>query len=171
MKDKLQFAKLPIILFVLFFIGRLVMGALMGVSQQSYDLANRLFSMVILEVHVGLLWGAAGRRIRNYSVGGSVQTVLLAVVVSQVLIFLGTAGSYLAGAQTFFNYPQALNQTVPVGFGTALGLRTGSFLANCVLGAIFGAIGWALGGLVPELRGSANVPEFSRDRREEPVQK
>jgi len=96
-----------------------------------------------------LLWGAVGKRYRNYGVGGSIAAVVLAVVVSQILIFAGTAFSYLAGIQTLFNYPEALNQSAAVPFGMAMALRTGSFIANCVIGAIAGAIGWALGGLVP----------------------
>ncbi|HLH31811.1 MAG TPA: hypothetical protein VKY31_11450, partial [Terriglobia bacterium] len=86
MKEKLQFVRLPIVLFVLFFLGRLALGAAMGVSKNSYDLSNRLFSMVILEVNVGLLWGAAGRRYRGYGIGGSIAAVVLAVVASQILI-------------------------------------------------------------------------------------
>src|SRR5215470_15108414 len=97
MGDKLKFVRLPILLFVIFFIGRLALGAAMGVNKASYDVSNRLFSMVILEVHVGLLWGAVGRRYRGYGVGGSVTAVVLAVAVSQILIFSGTAISYLAG--------------------------------------------------------------------------
>ena len=149
MREKLRFIRLPIVLFVIFFLGRLAVGAISGVNKQSYDLANRLFSMVILEVHVGLLWGAVGKRYRNYGVGGSITAVVLAVVVSQILIFAGTAFSYLAGIQTLFNYTEALNQSAAVPFGMAMALRTGSFIANCVIGAIAGAIGWALGGLVP----------------------
>jgi len=149
MKDKFEFARLPILLFILFFVGRLVMGAAMGVNKTSYDLANRIFSMVILQVHVGLLWGAVGRRFKGYSIGGSVTTVVLAVIVSQILIFLGTAVSYAIGADTFFTFPEALNQTAAVGFGAALAARSISFVANCVVGGITGAIGWALGGLIP----------------------
>ena len=149
MREKLQFIRLPIVLFVIFFLGRLAIGAISGVNKQSYDLANRLFSMVILEVHVGLLWGAVGKRYRNYGVGGSITAVVLAVVVSQILIFAGTAFSYVAGIHTLFNYPEALNQSAAVPFGMAMALRTGSFIANCVIGAIAGAIGWTLGGLVP----------------------
>src|SRR5580704_3852138 len=97
MKEKLNFVRLPILLFIIFFIGRLALGAGMGVSKASYDLSNRLFSMVILEVHVGLLWGAVGRRYQGYRIGGSMTAVILAVLVSQILIFAGTAVSYLAG--------------------------------------------------------------------------
>ncbi len=150
MNEKLRFVRLPILLFVLFFVGRLVMGATMGVTKESYDLANRLFSMVILQVHVSILWGAVGRRYRGYGLGGSVAAVVLAVLASQILIFAGTAASYLAGANTFFNYPEALNQQAAVGFSAAMGARTITLIGNCVIGAITGAIGWALGGLLPE---------------------
>jgi uncharacterized membrane protein YbhN (UPF0104 family) len=121
----------------------------MGVNKASYDLSNRLFSMVILQVHVGLLWGAVGRRYRGYGMGGSMMAVLLAVLVSQILIFAGTAVSYLAGLNTFFNFPEALNQQAAVGFGAAMAARTVTLIANSVFGAIAGAIGWALGGLLP----------------------
>src|SRR5262249_24585738 len=110
MKEKLQFVRLPILLFVIFFLGRLALGAAMGVSKPTYDLAKRLFSMVILEVHVGLLWGAVGRRYRGYGIGGSMTAVVLAVVVSQILIFARTAISYIAGINTLFNFGEALNQ-------------------------------------------------------------
>ena len=149
MKEKLDFVRLPILLFVMFFIARLAMGAGMGVSKRSYDLANQLFSMVILQVHVALLWGAVGRRYRGYGIGGSMKAAVLAILASQILIFAATAGSYLAGINTFFTFPEALNQQAAVGFGTAMVLRTITLIANCVIAAILGAIGWALGGLVP----------------------
>jgi len=150
MREKLQFVRLPILLFVIFFVGRLALGAAMGVSKESYDISNRLFSMVILEVHVGLLWGAVGRRYRKYGIGGSIGAVVLAVLVSQILIFAGTAFSYIAGVNTFFNYPEALNQQAAIGFGAAMGARTITLVVNCVIGAVCGAIGWALGGLLPK---------------------
>jgi|SRR5215471_2811244 len=150
MKEKLQFVRLPILLFVIFFVGRLALGAALGVSKTSYDLSNRLFSMVILQVHVGLLWGAVGRRYRGYGIGGSAAAIVLAVAVSQLLIFAGTAFSYLGGLNTFFNYGEALNQPgVVVPFGAAMVARTLTFIGNCLIGGIVGAIGWALGGLIP----------------------
>ncbi len=158
MKEKLNFARLPIVLFVVFFLARLAMGAGMGVTKESYDLSNRLFSMVILQIHVGLFWGAVGRRYQGYGVGGSMAAVVLAVLASQILIFLGTAVSYLAGANTFFNFPEALNQPAAVGLGAAMTARTVTLIANCVIGAIVGAIGWALGGLLP----AAAVAENSK---------
>jgi hypothetical protein len=150
MNEKLQFVRLPILLFVLFFVGRIALGAAMGVNKQSYDLANRLFSMVILEVHVGILWGAVGRRYRGYGIGGSITAVVLAVVASQILIFAGTAISYIAGVNTLFNYGEALNQPgVTVAFGAAMVSRTITFVANCIIGAIAASFGWVLGVLLP----------------------
>jgi len=154
MKDKLAFIRLPLFLVVLFFIGRLAMGA-MGVS---YDAANRVFSMVILQVHLAIIFGALGRSLRRYSIWGSITAVLLIVLVSQVLIWAATAFSYLAGVDTFFNNPTALNATEPLPFGAAMGARAGGLVANCIFGGILGAIGWLLGPLAP-----ASVAE-SRDR-------
>jgi hypothetical protein len=148
-KEKLLFVRLPILLFVIFFIGRLALGAAMGISKESYDISNRLFSMVILEVHVGLLWGAVGRRYRGYGIGDAITAVVLAVLASQILIFAGTAFSYIAGVDTFFNYPEALNQQAAIAFGAAMAARTITLVVNCIIGVVCGAIGWALGGLLP----------------------
>ena len=84
--------------------------------------------------------------------GGSITAVVLAVLVSQILIFAGTAFSYMAGVDTFFNFPEALNQGAAIGFGAAMGARTITFVVNCIIGAISAAIGWALGGLLPRSR-------------------
>lgn len=149
MRQKVQFVLLPILLVVIFFLGRLMMGAALGVNKSTYDLANRVFSMVILQVHVALLWAAVGRRYRGYSLRQSITAVVCVTVVSQVLIFAATALSYMAGVDTLFTFPEALNSVDPVAFNEALVRRTVTFIVNCVLVAIAGGIGWALGGLVP----------------------
>jgi hypothetical protein len=50
MKEKLQFVRRPILLLVIFFVGRLGLGAAMGVSKPTYDLANRLFFLGVTEI-------------------------------------------------------------------------------------------------------------------------
>jgi hypothetical protein len=85
-----------------------------------------------------------------------VTAVVLAVAVSQILIFAGTAVSYMAGLNTFFNFPEALNQQAAVGFGAAMAARSVTFIANCIGGVLTGSIGWALGGLLP--RAAAPAP-------------
>lgn len=147
MREKLNFIRLPLLLVAIFFVGRLALGA----AGASYDLGNRLFSMVILQVHLSLIWAAVGRRYRGYRIGGSMLAVVMIVFVSQVLILSATAASYLLGLETFFNNPVAIvGSSEPVTFPFAMAVRLGGVVANCIAGAILGAIGWAMGGLIPK---------------------
>jgi hypothetical protein len=87
---------LPLLLVALFFLGRLMHGA----AGASYEVGNRLFSMVILQSHLALLWAAAGRRYRRYRLGEVIHTPVAIVLVSQMLIWTATAVTYLAGINT-----------------------------------------------------------------------
>jgi hypothetical protein len=108
------------------------------------------FSMVILQTHLALLWAAVGRRYRGYSIGGAIQSVVMIVLVSQILIWGTTIFSYLTGIHTYFSDPVAITGTAqPVSFGLAMAARAGGLVANCIVAAILGAIGWAMGGLIP----------------------
>jgi hypothetical protein len=70
-------------------------------------------------------------------------------LVSQVVILLSTAVSYLLGIDSYFSNPMALNRQVdPVGMGAAMGFRAGGLVVNTILNGIAGALGWALGGLL-----------------------
>ena len=73
MGDKIRFVRLAIVLLLITFIGRLVMGA-MGAS---YEATNRIFSMVILQVHLALLFGAFAKAHRGYGIFGAVTVGLL----------------------------------------------------------------------------------------------
>ncbi len=145
MKEKLDFIRLPLLLVALFFVGKLAMGAL----DASYEVGNRVFSMVILQTHLALLWAAVGRRYRGYGLKDAVLSVVMIVAASQILILLATAGSYLTGIDTHFNYPEALGLPGPVEFGAAMVSRLGGLVVNCIFGAVLGLIGWSLGGLIP----------------------
>ena len=145
MSVKLRFIALPIVLLVIAFIGRLTMGA-MGAS---YDSANRIFSMVILQIHLALIWGALARRHQGWGIGGALMSGLLIGLVSQILILVGTAASYLFGVQTYFVDPTALNVAEPVGFAQAMGIRAFGLMVNCVLSMVAASIGFALSSLVP----------------------
>jgi hypothetical protein len=149
MGDKLKFVRLPMLLVVIMFLGRVLLGAAMGSNKSTYDLSNRLFSMVIFQIHAALLWAAVGRRYRGYTLAGSIFAVVLITIWSQALIFGATALSYMGHADTLFNFPEALNAVNPVPFSEALIRRTATFIGNCVFTAVAGAIGWSLGGLLP----------------------
>jgi hypothetical protein len=150
MGDKFKFVRLPILIVVILFFGRVLLGGAMGANKSSYDLANRFFSMVIFQIHAALLWGAVGRRYRGYTIGGAIFAVVLVTSFSQALIFGATALSYIGHVDTLFTFPEALNSATAVPFGEALIRRTATFIANCVLTALAGALGWALGGLLPD---------------------
>lgn len=145
MREKIAFIRLPILLLFLFFLGKLWLGAI----GKPYALGNRLFSILTLAIHLELVWGAFSRRYLNYGAGGGAIVGLLIGLAGQIFIWLGTAGSYLVGAQTHFNDPEALNATAAVPFATAMLGRTVGLVINTVSGAIVGLIGWALGGLIP----------------------
>src|SRR5262249_18155308 len=135
MGDKLKFVRLPMLIVMILFLGRVLLGAALGANKSTYDLSNRFFSMVIFQVHVGLLWAAVGRRYRGYSIGGSILAVLLVTIWSQALIFGATALSYMAHVDTLFTFPEALNSATAVPFAEALIRRTATFIGNCVITA------------------------------------
>lgn len=148
MSEKLAFVRLPIILIGVFFIGRIVMS----LAGASYESGNRVFSMVILETHLALIWGAVARRYEGYGVAGALQIGLLIGLVTQVLVFGGTVFSDLAGIETYFNNPLAVTGTSaePITFGYSVLLRLGGLVGNTVFSAILAGVGWAMGSFIPE---------------------
>jgi len=73
-------------------------------------------------------------------------------VASQTVIFLSTAVSYGLGMETFFNNPRALNVTAPIGVAEALGRRLVTFVVNCILNGIIGAIGFGIAAVAKPAR-------------------
>jgi hypothetical protein len=144
MKEKAQFITLPALLLLIFFLGKLILS----ITGASYQTGVQVFSMVTLQIHLALIWPAVGRRYKGHGIGGAIQVGLMIVLVSQILIIVGTIVSYPMGG-THFNFPTALNQDAPVGFMTAMGIRAGGLVANCVFGIVAAVIGWTMGTLIP----------------------
>ena len=69
---------------------------------------------------------------------------------AQVLILLATVVSSLAGAETYFNHPTALNVEEAVGVGQAFVIRIVGLIINGIINAILGLLGWLGGKLLPE---------------------
>lgn len=146
MSDRLVFIRLPLVLLGLYFIGKLVVGAAGG----SYELGNRLFAMVPLTVHLCLIWGAVGRAYRGIGAGGAAVNGILISLFAQVLIFGATMMSYLVGLDTHFSNPVAIvGQDIEVSLGQAFMGRLTGLIANSILGAVMGLIGFGLGSLLP----------------------
>jgi hypothetical protein len=149
MREKILFVRLPVLLLLFFFLGKLVMS-LVGAP---YEMGIRVFAMVPLQIHLALVWGAFGRRYLRTGIFGSIAIGVLIGIASQILIVFGTALSYPLGG-THFNEPAALGTSDPIGFMEAMVNRAGGAGANSIVSGIAAAIGWALAVLIPERNGS-----------------
>jgi hypothetical protein len=146
MADYFRFARLPILLLILFMIARLILGAT-GVP---YETGTWFFSMVVLSYMAAFFYGAFARRLRGYKWH---QAMLLGATIAfsaQILILLATLVSGLVGAETYFNHPTALNVEEAVGMGQALVTRLFGLVINCIVASICGLLGWVGGKLIPE---------------------
>jgi hypothetical protein len=146
MREYLRLARLFLVLLAVVTVGRWMMG----VKGVPYDRGHHVFSLVILTVFSSLFYGAFCRRWLGYRL---VQAAILGFIfglAAQIVIVLATAASYMAGIDTYFTHPRALNAEAALSFGAAMARRLGAAVGNPIFSAIVGSIGWALGGLLPE---------------------
>jgi hypothetical protein len=146
MSDYIRFARLPFLLLIIFVIARFILGAL-GVP---YEQGTWFFSMVVLTNFSAFFFGAFSRRLRGYKWSQAMLLGLTIALGAQILILLATIVSSLAGAETYFNHPTALNAPAALPFGQAMGIRLGGLVANAISAGIVACLGWALGGLLPK---------------------
>ena len=146
MSEYIRFARLPILLLIIFMVARLILGA----SGVPYEEGTWFFSMVLLSYMSAFFFGAFARRLRGYNWKQALMLGLTIALAAQVIIFAATLVSYLVGAETYFNHPTALNQTEAISLGQALPLRLITLVVNCVTGAIWGLLGWTAGKLLPK---------------------
>ena len=146
MSEYIRFARLAILLLVLFLIGRLVVGA-MGVP---YERGTGIFSLVTLSWILSFVFAAFSRPLRGYRWKQAVMLGITIVLTAQVLIFATTVLSYLVGAETYFNHPTALNAAEPVGLMAALPIRLFGLVVNTIVGTILASLGWWGGKLLPK---------------------
>jgi len=151
MAENLRLARPYLLLLAIFTVGRWLMGTF-GVP---YVRGHHVFSLVILTLNAAVFYGAFCRRWRHFRLWQAAGLALTIGLISQLVIFAATVLSYALGLQTYFNTPTALLgpdgaslTTVP--FGQAMLARLGGLIVNPILTGIAGAIGWALGGLLPE---------------------
>ena len=128
-------------------VGRWLLGTAFRVP---YEKGTSYLSIVTLTLFASILSTVFLRRWLGWRLPTAAGFAVYMAVVSQVVILLATATSYLLGIDSYFNNPMALNrQADPVAFGAAMGLRAGGLVVNSILNGIAGALGWALGGLLP----------------------
>jgi hypothetical protein len=148
-KEDLRLARPYFVLLVIFAVARFAQG-LLGVP---YAKGHQVFSIVILTVISCLYYGAFARRWRSYRLMHVIGLAVLLGATSQLVILGLTLVSYAFSLQTYFNHPTALNLPdlgQPIAFSQALVRRAGGLVGNSIFSGIAGAIGWTLGGLLPE---------------------
>ena len=160
MKHYLSLLRLYFVLLAIFTIGRWAMGF----GDVEYVKGHHVFSLVILTIFSSLYYGAFARRHLEYRV---TQAMALAAIISfsaQLVVLVSTLLS-LATGETYFTHPVAVNVITwdqylaalqqgatldPVSLGDALPPRLLGLIANTISGSIVGALGWAIGALLPK---------------------
>ncbi len=138
--------RFAIVFIVILVIGRVVLGAT-GVP---YATGTNIFSIVTFSFFASILFGGFSRAVWGFRLG---QAMMLGVAIGlsgQILIFLATLLSYVAGVETYFNNPAPLGGGESVPLSQAMLGRTLGLVANTIFCAIAALIGWALGKLIPE---------------------
>jgi len=127
-------------------VGRWLQGTVFGVP---YEKGTHVFSIVTLCLFASLFSAVYIRAWLGWRLTQAAGFAMFMAVVAQAVILLSTAVSYLLGVPSYFSHPTALNQVEAVGLAQALGIRAGGLVVNALLNGIAGALGWALGGLLP----------------------
>ena len=149
MGEDLRLAR-PFLLLLAFFATARFLQGLLGVP---YARGHHIFSIVTLTMLSCVYYGVFTRRWRAYRLMHAIGIALLIGVIAQLTILILTLVSYASSLDTYFNHPMALNEQdleQPVAFSRALANRVGGLVGNSIFAGIAGAIGWTLGGMLPE---------------------
>jgi hypothetical protein len=127
--------------------GRWAMG---NVFHVPFDKGTNVLSIVTLTLFASIFSALFTRRWLGYRLLQAAGLAMFMAFVSQLVVLASTVVSYGLGISSYFNEPMALNrQLEPIGFAAALGYRAGGLVVNTILNGIAGALGWALGALLP----------------------
>ena len=146
LREYLRLARPFFVMLGIVTVGRWLQGTAFGVP---YEKGTHVFSLVTLCLFASLFSAVFTRAWLGWRLGKAAGFAAFMAVVAQVVILLSTAASYLFGVPSYFSHPTALNQPEAVGLAQALGIRAGGLVVNAILNGIAGALGWALGGLLP----------------------
>ncbi len=146
MAENLKLLRFYFVLLAIFTIGR--WGLSLGGAE--YDATHQVFSLVILTNLSVAYYAFITRRFLTGGLKRAVTLGVTAAVVSQLVILISTAISYMAGMDTFWNAARALNLEEPAGFGQAMGIRVVGLVANSIVNAIVASIGYGIAAVVPK---------------------
>jgi hypothetical protein len=115
-------------------------------SGMDYARATWFFSLVPLSLIASAHHAAFARGFKDYGVKDAAALGACIGLVTQVVIFVSTALSYMLGLSTLWNSAAALNAPDAVPFGQAMVARTFGLVVNTILNVIAALIGYAMGG-------------------------
>jgi len=147
MAENLKLARLYLLLLAIAAVGRWLFGTF-GVP---YAKGHHVFSIVTLTLYSAIFYGAFSRRWRHFRLWRAAGLGIMLGVMSQLVILAATLLSYALGLHTYYNNPVALEVLTPeASFTQAMLSRLAGLIVNPILSGIAAAIGWAIGGLLPE---------------------
>jgi hypothetical protein len=126
--------------------GRWLQGTAFDVP---YEQGTHVFSIVTLTLFASVFSAVFTRAWLGWRLAAAAGFAVFMAVAAQVVILVSTVASYLLGIDSYFSHPTALNQAEAVGLGQAVVVRLFGLVVNALLNGIAGALGWALGGLIP----------------------
>jgi len=129
-------------LLALFTVGRWAISF----SGMDYARATWIFSLVPLSLIASAHHAAFARAFQGYGVKDAAGLGAMIGLVTQVVIFVSTALSYMLGLSTLWNSASALNSPDAVPFAAAMVARTVGLVVNTILNVIAALIGYAMGG-------------------------
>jgi uncharacterized membrane protein (DUF485 family) len=147
LREYFRLARPFLVLLALFAVGRWSLGVIWHLD---YTKGHHIFSLVTLTLIGSGLYAAFARRWLGYPIMRAVGLGMTLGFCAQLVILVLTLVSYLLGMHTYFNHPTALNAQGPVAFGPAMGGRVGGLVVNTVFAGIAAALGWFLGGVLPD---------------------
>jgi hypothetical protein len=145
MSKALVLARPYFVLLILFTVVRFVLGsrAVPYENPRAASISLVVLTYVTAALTAALARGLAGLTLKEAAITGAVMGF-----VSQVVIFLATMGSIAAGAQTYFNNAQAINDALigkEVTIASALPYRGVALVIAPITTAISASIGWLIG--------------------------
>jgi len=154
LRENLRLARPFLALLAIFAIGRWTMG----VRDVPYVRGHHVFSLLTLTVLGVVFYGAFARRWLGYTAGRAAVLGMTLSFCTQLVIVILTGLSYGLGLDTYFNHPTALNSEVALAAGPAMLRRLGGLVGNTLFAGIAGALGWLLGGVLPDDRAVGTTP-------------
>ena len=154
LRENLRLARPFLVLLLLFAVGRWTIG----VRGVEYAHGHHFISLVALTVMACLFYAAFGRRWLGFGIMRSLGMGLTLAFLAQTVIVIATGLSYGLGIDTYFNHPTALNTPGPIPAGEAMLRRLGGLAVNTMFGGIIAALGWVLGGALPDTPAPVVLP-------------